>query len=30
MIDGGGLMPTLVVCDGVHALKGDILLKVNS
>jgi len=27
MIDGGELMPSLVVCYGVHVLHGDVLMK---
>jgi len=30
MVDGGELMPSLVVHDGVRPLNGDILLKENS
>jgi len=27
MVEDDELMPSLVVCDGVHVLNGDILLK---
>jgi len=28
--NGGKIMPSLVVCDGVYRVNGDILLKANS